>query len=91
MVIIVHILLIFIYLIIIYIEIKGAIYSRNKYLAFINQYNYKNILIDKVLYKEITKLFSYCINNWEGRKQYNTDIIPSETIRQTKFFQLLNI
>ena len=74
-----------------YIEIKGTPYSKEKYLAFVDQYNYKNILIDKSLYKEIIKLFSYSIKNWEGRKQYNTEIIPSETIRQTKFLQLLNI
>lgn len=45
----------------------------------------KNILINKNLYKEIIKLFSYSIKNWEVQKQYNTEIIPSETIRQTKF------
>ena len=75
-----------------YIEIKGDIYSKDKYLAFCKQYNYKSILIDKNIWNKIKELYSYKIVNWEGRKKYPSNkIIPSETICRTELFKILNI
>lgn len=76
----------------VYIEIKGEIYSKEKYEAFCNQYNYKHILINKKIWNKLKELYSYLIINWEGRKKYPPDkIIPSETKCQTELFKILNI